>query len=230
MELRNINRYFDHTNLAQDATKEEIVALCKEAKQHHFASVCVNPYRVGTASQELKNSGVAVCTVVGFPLGASQTSIKVMETKKAIKDGATEIDMVMNIGALKDKNYDKVLKDIKRVKKACSKNAILKVILETGMLEEKEIVRACQLAVAAKADFVKTSTGFYEKKATLEAVRIMKDTVKDKAKVKAAGVIRDLKTAKAMIEAGADRLGTSATIHIIQEFNDESNLDSGSEK
>ena len=153
-----------------------------------------------------------------------------METKKAIKDGATEIDMVMNIGALKDKNYDKVLKDIKRVKKACSKNAILKVILETGMLEEKEIVRACQLAVAAKADFVKTSTGFYEKKATLEAVRIMKDTVKDKAKVKAAGGIRDLKTAKAMIEAGADRLGTSATIHIIQEFNDESNLDSGSEK
>ena len=230
MELRNINRYFDHTNLAQDATKEEIVALCKEAKQHHFASVCVNPYRVGTASQELKNSGVAVCTVVGFPLGASQTSIKVMETKNAIKDGATEIDMVMNIGALKDKNYDKVLKDIKRVKKACSKNAILKVILETGMLEEKEIVRACQLAVAAKADFVKTSTGFYEKKATLEAVRIMKDTVKDKAKVKAAGGIRDLKTAKAMIEAGADRLGTSATIHIIQEFNDESNLDSGSEK
>ena len=230
MELRNINRYFDHTNLAQDATKEEIVALCKEAKQHHFASVCVNPYRVGTASQELKNSGVAVCTVVGFPLGASQTSIKVMETKKAFKDGATEIDMVMNIGALKDKNYDKVLKDIKRVKKACSKNAILKVILETGMLEEKEIVRACQLAVAAKADFVKTSTGFYEKKATLEAVRIMKDTVKDKAKVKAAGGIRDLKTAKAMIEAGADRLGTSATIHIIQEFNDESNLDSGSEK
>lgn len=230
MELRNINRYFDHTNLAQDATKEEIVALCKEAKQYHFASVCVNPYRVGTASQELKNSGVAVCTVVGFPLGASQTSIKVMETKKAIKDGATEIDMVMNIGALKDKNYDKVLKDIKRVKKACSKNAILKVILETGMLEEKEIVRACQLAVAAKADFVKTSTGFYEKKATLEAVRIMKDTVKDKAKVKAAGGIRDLKTAEAMIEAGADRLGTSATIHIMQEFNDGSNLDRGSEK
>lgn len=230
MELRNINRYFDHTNLAQDATKEEIVALCKEAKQHHFASVCVNPYRVGMASQELKNSGVAVCTVVGFPLGASQTSIKVMETKKAIKDGATEIDMVMNIGALKDKNYDKVLKDIKRVKKACSKNAILKVILETGMLEEKEIVRACQLAVAAKADFVKTSTGFYEKKATLEAVRIMKDTVKDKAKVKAAGGIRDLKTAEAMIEAGADRLGTSATIHIMQEFNDGSNLDRGSEK
>lgn len=230
MELRNINRYFDHTNLAQDATKEEIVALCKEAKQHHFASVCVNPYRVGMASQELKNSGVAVCTVVGFPLGASQTSIKVMETKKAIKDGATEIDMVMNIGALKDKNYDKVLKDIKRVKKACSKNAILKVILETGMLEEKEIVRACQLAVAAKADFVKTSTGFYEKKATLEAVRIMKDTVKDKAKVKAAGGIRDLKTAEAMIEAGADRLGTSATIHIMQEFNDDLNLDSGSEK
>ena len=100
MELRNINRYFDHTNLAQDATKEEIVALCKEAKQHHFASVCVNPYRVGMASQELKNSGVAVCTVVGFPLGASQTSIKVMETKKAIKDGATEIDMVMNIGMI----------------------------------------------------------------------------------------------------------------------------------
>ena len=230
MELRNINRYFDHTNLAQDATKEEIVALCKEAKQHHFASVCVNPYRVGMASQELKNSGVAVCTVVGFPLGASQTSIKVMETKKAIKDGATEIDMVMNIGALKDKNYDKVLKDIKRVKKACSKNAILKVILETGMLEEKEIVRACQLAVAAKADFVKTSTGFYEKKATLEAVRIMKDTVKDKAKVKAAGGIRDLKTAEAMIEAGADRLGTSATIHIMQEFNDGSNLDRGREK
>lgn len=217
MQVQNWNQYFDHTNLAQDATKEEIIALCKEAKQYHFASVCVNPYRVGVASQELKNSGVEVCTVVGFPLGASQTSIKVMETKKAIKDGATEIDMVMNIGALKDKDYDKVKKDIKKVKKACSKNAILKVILETGMLEENEIIKACQLAVAAKADFVKTSTGFYEKKATVEAVKIMKDTVADKAKVKAAGGIRDLKTAKAMIEAGADRLGTSATVNIVKE-------------
>ena len=217
MQEQNWNQYFDHTNLAQDATKEEIIALCKEAKQYHFASVCVNPYRVGVASQELKNSGVEVCTVVGFPLGASQTSIKVMETKKAIKDGATEIDMVMNIGALKDKDYDKVKKDIKKVKKACSKNAILKVILETGMLEENEIIKACQLAVAAKADFVKTSTGFYEKKATVEAVKIMKDTVADKAKVKAAGGIRDLKTAKAMIEAGADRLGTSATVNIVKE-------------
>ena len=217
MQVQNWNQYFDHTNLAQDATKEEIIALCKEAKQYHFASVCVNPYRVGVARQELKNSGVEVCTVVGFPLGASQTSIKVMETKKAIKDGATEIDMVMNIGALKDKDYDKVKKDIKKVKKACSKNAILKVILETGMLEENEIIKACQLAVAAKADFVKTSTGFYEKKATVEAVKIMKDTVADKAKVKAAGGIRDLKTAKAMIEAGADRLGTSATVNIVKE-------------
>lgn len=218
MQEQNWNQYFDHTNLAQNATKEEIITLCKEAKQYHFASVCVNPYRVGVASQELKNSGVEVCTVVGFPLGASQTSIKVMETKKAIKDGATEIDMVMNIGALKDKDYDKVKKDIKKVKKACSKNAILKVILETGMLEEKEIIKACQLAVAAKADFVKTSTGFYEKKATVEAVKIMKATVTDKAKVKAAGGIRDLETAKAMIEAGADRLGTSATISILKEL------------
>ncbi|MBQ4523181.1 MAG: deoxyribose-phosphate aldolase [Lachnospiraceae bacterium] len=218
MQVQNWNQYFDHTNLAQDATKEEIITLCKEAKQYQFASVCVNPCRVGTASQELKNSGVEVCTVVGFPLGANQTSIKVMETKKAIKDGATEIDMVMNIGALKDGDYNKVKKDIKRVKKACSKNAILKVILETGMLEEKEIIKACQLAVAAKADFVKTSTGFYEKKATVEAVKIMKDTVKDKAKVKAAGGIRDLKTAKEMIEAGADRLGTSATVNIVKEM------------
>lgn len=218
MKVQNLNQYFDHTNLAQDATKEEIITLCKEAKQYQFASVCVNPYRVGVARQELKNSGVKVCTVVGFPLGASHTSIKVMETKKAIKDGATEIDMVINIGALKDKDYDKVRKDIKKVKKACSNNAILKVILETGMLEEKEIIKACQLAVAAKADFVKTSTGFYEKKATIEAIKIMKDTVKDCAKVKAAGGIRDLNTAKEMIKAGADRLGTSATINIMKEF------------
>ena len=221
MQVENFNQYFDHTNLAQNATKEEIITLCKEAKQYRFASVCVNPYRVGVASQELKNSGVKVCTVVGFPLGATPTSIKVMETKKAIKDGATEIDMVINIGALKDKDYDKVRKDIKKVKKACSDNAILKVILETGMLEEKEIIKACQLAVAAKADFVKTSTGFYEKKATVEAVKIMKDTVKNDAKIKAAGGIRDLNTAKEMIKAGADRLGTSATINIVKEFEEE---------
>ena len=213
-----MNRYFDHTNLAQNATKEDIVSLCKEARANHFASVCVNPYRVGIASQILKNSDVAVCTVVGFPLGATQTSIKVMETKKAIKDGATEIDMVMNIGALKDRNYEKVYRDIRRVKKACSKNAILKVILETGMLSDGEIVKACQLAVAAKADYVKTSTGFYEKKATVEAVKLMKETVGEKAKVKAAGGIRNLKTAKAMIEAGASRLGTSATMNIMKEL------------
>lgn len=213
-----MNRYFDHTNLAQYATKEEIITLCKEAKKYHFASVCVNPYRVGLASQLLKNSDVAVCTVVGFPLGANQTSIKVMETKKAIKDGAAEIDMVMNIGAFKDRNYEKVYRDMKRVKKACSKNAILKVILETGLLTETEIVKACQLAVAAGADFVKTSTGFYEKKATVEAVKIMKDTVGEKAKVKAAGGIRDLKTAQTMIEAGASRLGTSATMNIMEEL------------
>ena len=209
------SKYFDHTILKADAKKEDIEKICKEAIEYNFASVCVNSYWTGYVAQLLKNSDVSVCTVVGFPLGAMSTKAKAYETSCAVEDGADEIDMVINVGELKAGNLEAVFEDVKAVRGQCE-GKILKVIIETCYLTEDEKKTACKLAVKAKADFVKTSTGFGCGGAAVEDVALMKCVVSGKAKVKASGGIRNRQTAKAMIEAGADRLGTSATIAIVE--------------
>lgn len=209
------SKYFDHTILKADAKKEDIEKICKEAIEYNFASVCVNSYWTGYVAQLLSNSDVSVCTVVGFPLGAMSTKAKAYETSCAVKDGADEIDMVINVGELKAGNLEAVFEDVKAVRGQCE-GKILKVIIETCYLTEDEKKTACELAVKAKADFVKTSTGFGCGGAAVEDVALMKRVVSGKAKVKASGGIRNSQTAKAMIEAGADRLGTSATIAIVE--------------
>lgn len=209
----NLAKYIDHTILKPDATKEDIRILCEEAKTYGFASVCVNPYWVSYAKQLLQDTDVAICTVVGFPLGATPACVKAYETSQAIEDGADEIDMVINIGALKSQDTQTVLEDIKAVVKA-SKQKLVKVIIETCLLTDEQKRLACQLALEAQADFVKTSTGFSSHGATLEDVTLMKSVVKDQAKVKASGGIRDYATAMSMIEAGASRLGTSSGVKI----------------
>ncbi|MEE0108715.1 MAG: deoxyribose-phosphate aldolase [Merdibacter sp.] len=208
------NKYIDHTLLKADATRKDIEKLCAEAKQYDFASVCVNTYWVPLCASELKDSDVSVCCVVGFPLGAMSTQAKAFETRQAVKDGADEIDMVINIGELKNGNDEAVLHDIEAVVQA-AEGAVVKVILENCLLEKEEIVRACKLCMEAKADFVKTSTGFSTGGAVLEDVRLMKETVVGKCKVKAAGGIRSKADMDAMIEAGADRIGTSAGISLL---------------
>ncbi len=209
----NLAKYIDHTILKPDATKEDIRILCEEAKTYGFASVCVNPYWVSYAKQLLQDTDVAICTVVGFPLGATPACVKAYETSQAIEDGADEIDMVINIGALKSQDTQTVLEDIKAVVKA-SKQKLVKVIIETCLLTDEQKRLACRLALEAQADFVKTSTGFSSHGATLEDVALMKSVVKDQAKVKASGGIRDYATAMSMIEAGASRLGTSSGVKI----------------
>ncbi len=201
-------KYFDHTILKPDADLTQVNEVVTEAVRFGLASVCVNQYRTKMVSDLLRGTGVKTCTVVGFPLGAVSSEVKAFETSKAVEDGADEIDMVINIGALKDKDYDYVLSDIKSVRKECM-GKILKVIIETCLLTDEEKVKACELAKIAEADFVKTSTGFSTGGAKEEDVRLMKETVGENMKVKASGGIRDMKTANAMIEAGASRLGTS---------------------
>lgn len=208
------NKYFDHTNLKPDATKEDICKLCEEAKQYDFASVCVNGIYTAFAKECLLGSDVKTCVVVGFPLGAMSTEVKAFETKKAVEDGADEIDMVIPVGLLKSGEYDSVYTDIKAVRDACE-GKVLKVIFENCLLTENEIIKACELSVKAGADYVKTSTGFSTGGATVGDVALMKSHVDGRCKVKAAGGIRDYNTAAAMIDAGADRLGTSATIKIV---------------
>ena len=209
-------KLFDHTILKPDASTEAMDKICKEALEHDFASVCVNQYRTAQVAKALKGSNVKVCTVVGFPLGAVDACIKAYETKLAIEAGADEIDMVINIGALKDGAYDVVKDDIRAVKDVCDdNNVILKVIIETCLLTDEEKVKACEISLEAGADFVKTSTGFSTGGATVEDVKLMRKVVGDNAYVKASGGIRDKDTALAMIEAGADRLGTSATVAIV---------------
>lgn len=208
-------KLFDHTILKADATKEAVIKICKEAKEHSFMSVCVNGYYTSLVAKELEGSDVKVCTVVGFPLGQMSTAAKAAETMLAVADGADEIDMVINVGALKDQEYEIVLSDIKAVKKACG-NALLKVIIETCLLTEEEKVKACELSKEAGADFVKTSTGFSTGGATAEDVALMRRCVGEELGVKASGGIRNKETAIAMIEAGASRLGTSATIAICE--------------
>lgn len=210
--------YIDHTLLAADAKKEDIVRICAEAKEHHFASVCVNSCWVSLASSLLRGTGVHVCTVVGFPLGAMETSSKAVEAADAVRNGADEIDMVMNIGFLRSGMKDEVLDDMKAVRAACS-GRILKVIIETCLLTDDEKREACVLAEKAGADFVKTSTGFSKGGATVHDVALMKSVVGDRLGVKASGGVRDYATAKAMIDAGATRIGASAGIAIAREEN-----------
>ena len=208
-------KLFDHTILKADATKEDVKRVCEEAMAYSFCSVCVNSYYVPYVAELLHGSDVKICTVVGFPLGAMSTRAKALEAKIAVMDGADEVDMVINIGALKDKDYDVVLEDIKAVKEACG-NALLKVIIETCLLTDEEKVKACELSKEANADFVKTSTGFSTAGAKVEDVRLMRETVGNDMGVKASGGIHDKEFANVLVEAGASRLGTSATIKIVE--------------
>lgn len=211
-----VNSYIDHTLLKPDAQKEAIIHLCDEAKKYEFAAVCVNATFVALAFKLLEQTNVKVCTVVGFPLGASPTDTKVHEANWAMDHGADEIDMVINIGALKDNEDEIVEHDISQLAKAChAKGKILKVIIETCLLNEEQKVRACKLSVNAKADFVKTSTGFAGGGATLEDVELMRKSVGPDMGVKASGGVRDLEMANKMIEVGATRLGTSSGVKII---------------
>lgn len=202
------SKYIDHTLLKPDTTKAQIIQLCKEAKEYDFASVCVNPCWIETARRELAGSDVNVCVVIGFPLGAMTSASKVFEAKDAIERGADEVDMVLNVGWLKDGDDAAVTNEIRAVKEAVGSH-VLKVIIEACLLTNDEKVRACQDAEKAGADFVKTSTGFSTGGATVEDVALMKKTVGDRLKVKAAGGIRTKEAMDAMIAAGAERIGTS---------------------
>lgn len=211
----NIAALIDHTLLKQDATKNQIEKLCGEAKQHVFASVCVNPTWVSLSASLLKDSPVKVCTVIGFPLGASTTEVKAFETTNAIENGADEIDMVLNVGALKDGDFEYVQKDIQAVVEAAKGKAIVKVILETCLLTNEQIAKASELSKLAGADFVKTSTGFSTGGATVEAVKLMRETVGPELGVKASGGVRSLADLEAMVEAGATRIGASSGVDIV---------------
>lgn len=210
--MNNLASYIDHTLLKPTATKVDILQLCNEAKQYHFASVCVNPCWVKLCAETLKDSGVKICTVIGFPLGANTSEIKAQEAALAIKEGASEVDMVINIGALKEGNTDYVYQDILAVRKA-SEGKTLKVIIETSYLTDEEKKTVCRLCAKAGADFVKTSTGFSSAGATVEDVKLMKEA--SGIKVKASGGVRTKEDALKMIEAGASRLGASAGVKIV---------------
>lgn len=211
-----MNKYFDHTLLAANATRSEVERLCKEAKEYDFMSVCVNPYFVPLAKKELAGSDVKVCTVIGFPLGQMSTKAKVFEANDAVKMGADEVDMVINVSALKDQDYDYVRNEIHEIKDACE-GKLLKVILECCYLSKEEIKKASELAKEAGADFVKTSTGFGKGGAKAEDVKIMRETVGSDMGVKAAGGIHTLADFKAMVDAGANRIGCSHSIQIMEE-------------
>ncbi|MBT2254778.1 deoxyribose-phosphate aldolase [Priestia megaterium] len=212
---QNITGIIDHTLLKADATEEQITVLAQEAKEYSFASVCVNPTWVKKAAELLKDAPeVKVCTVIGFPLGATTSAVKAFETTNAIENGADEVDMVINIGALKDKNYDLVQSDIQAVVDAAKSKALVKVIIETALLTDEEKAKVSELAVKAGADFVKTSTGFSTGGATVEDVALMRKTVGPDVGVKASGGVRGLEDAKAMIEAGATRIGASSGVSI----------------
>lgn len=212
----NLNRYIDHTLLKAEATSAQIAKLCQEAREYDFYSVCVNSYYVKEAALLLRGSNTKVCTVVGFPLGASTMETKRFEAMKAIAEGASEIDMVINVSALKSNNWQYVLDDMSSLAQVChQQQVLLKVILETCLLTKEEKIKACELAVKAGVDFVKTSTGFSTAGATVEDVKLMRETVGPLMGVKASGGVRDQATAKLMIQAGATRLGTSASIAIV---------------
>lgn len=211
-----LNKTIDHTILNPDATKDEVIKVIDEAKAYDFASVCLEPCWVTLAAEQLADSEVKVCTVIGFPLGANTKTVKAFEAKEAVENGADEVDMVLNIGALKSGEYDLVLEDMKAVREA-AKDAVVKVILETCLLTNEEKKKACALAKEAGMDFVKTSTGFSTAGATTDDVKLMREAVGDVMGVKASGGIRDRETAEAMIAAGASRIGASKSIAIVGE-------------
>ncbi|MCH4477255.1 deoxyribose-phosphate aldolase [Staphylococcus haemolyticus] len=211
----NYAKFIDHTLLKPESTRQQIDQIIDEAKEYNFKSICVNPTHVKYAAERLNDSDVLVCTVIGFPLGATTTATKIFETENAIKNGASEIDMVINIGALKDGRFEEVQKDIEGVVGAANEKTV-KVIIETVLLSDEEKVKASELAKAAGADFVKTSTGFAGGGATPEDVKLMKDTVGDELEVKASGGVRSLEDFNKMIDAGATRIGASAGVQIIQ--------------
>jgi deoxyribose-phosphate aldolase len=214
----HVARLIDHTLLRADATQDQIAQLCYEARTHHFASVCVNPANVRLSAQLLKGSDVKVCTVIGFPLGATASAVKAYEAQQAIRDGATEIDMVINIGALKSRAYNAVLEDIAAVVQTShAADALVKVIIETALLTDEEKVIACQLSKAAGADYVKTSTGFGPGGATVEDVTLMRRVVGPALGVKASGGVKNYADTQAMIAAGATRIGASAGVAIVSE-------------
>lgn len=212
----NINKLIDHTALKPNTNKESILKLIAEAKTYEFASVCVNPCWVALAHQELKNTDVKVCTVIGFPLGANTTEVKVFETKDAIEKGAQEIDMVINIAMLKDKEYDYVENEIHQIVEAAKDKAIVKVIIETCLLTDEEKIKACELSQKAGADFVKTSTGFSTGGATVHDIALMRKTVGAEMGVKASGGVHTHEEALAMVEAGATRIGASAGVKLLK--------------
>jgi deoxyribose-phosphate aldolase len=216
MKKEELARMIDHTLLKPEATEEQIRVLCDEAKKYNFASVCVNPVQVSLTAELLKGTQVKICTVIGFPLGANTSTVKAFEAAEAIKQGAEEVDMVINVGKLKDKNYDFVKADIKAIVDTAKGKALTKVILETCLLTDEEKVIACNLAKEAGADFVKTSTGFNKGGATVEDIRLMRTTVGDKMGVKASGGVRSNLDAIAMINAGASRIGASSSIAICE--------------
>ena len=210
-----LNKYIDHTILKATASGTDVQKLCEEAIEHEFYSVCVNGCYVADAKQLLQGTDVKVAAVVGFPLGAMTTAAKVFEAKEAVENGASEIDMVINVAKLKDGEFEYVENEIRQIKEAIGDN-VLKVIIETCYLTDEEKVKACELSLAAKADFVKTSTGFGTDGATYEDVKLMKSVVGDNAKVKASGGVRDKETAQKYINLGAERLGTSSGIDIVK--------------
>ena len=211
-------KYIDHTVLKVFTDKETLKKFCDEAKEYHFASVCVNPCNIPYVVEQLKGSGVKACSVVGFPLGANTTKIKVLETKEVVEFGADEVDMVINVGRLKDKDYDYVLNDIKAVVEAAHPKAIVKVIIETRALNDEEKVKACELSMQAGADFVKTCTGFFGSEgASAYDIELMKKTVGDKLSVKASTGINSRATCDEMLKAGAVRMGTSKGIYIVKD-------------
>ncbi|MFL2106404.1 deoxyribose-phosphate aldolase [Desemzia sp. FAM 23991] len=213
--VKKLNKYIDHTLLKADATEEQIKVLCEEAAAHHFMSVCVNPTWVKKAAAYLNDSDVEVCTVIGFPLGATTSEVKAFEAKNAIQNGATEVDMVINIGALKDKDDAAVERDIEGVVKAAEGKALTKVIIETSLLSDEEKIRACEIAKKAGADFVKTSTGFSTGGATVTDIKLMRSAVGPDLGVKASGGVRTAQDAADFIEAGATRLGSSNGIALL---------------
>lgn len=216
--MKNLNQYFDHTILKPEATEADVTKLCKEAKEYGFYAVCVNSCYVPLAKKLLEGSDVKIAAVVGFPLGACCTDAKAYETEWACREGAAEIDMVLHVGAMKEKRYDYILEDISAVVAAAMEfGGIVKVILETCLLTDEEVVKACELSREAGAAFVKTSTGFSKDGATAHHVALMKKTVGDDLQVKASGGIRDLAKTMEMIEAGADRIGASASVEIFKE-------------
>lgn len=219
MSLEEFGQYFDHTRLDANATEEQITQLAEEARQYKVGAVCVNGCHVPLVHELLRNSTVKIATVIGFPLGAMTTAAKLAEAEDALRNGADELDMVLNIGALKDGRIDFVRSEIRQLADLCHRqNALLKVIIETYFLKDDQIITACQLAKEAGADFVKTSTGFAGGGALVEDVELMRKTVGSDMKIKASGGIRSLKDARDMIDAGADRLGCSATTRILKEF------------